>query len=84
MLARVAAIVLSTAFLTTATVIAPTYDAVAETKAKAETKSGMTYRERQKACSGEWKDAKAANKTGGVKWPKFWSACNKRLKTKSA
>jgi hypothetical protein len=83
MLLRAAAIGLSAAFLTSATVIAPTYEALAQ-KTKTETKSGMSYRERQKACSAEWKEAKAANKTGGVKWPKFWSACNKRLKTKSA
>ena len=44
---------------------------------KAKKSSGA---ERRKQCSAEWKEAKAANKTGGVKWPKFYSACNKRLK----
>jgi Ni/Co efflux regulator RcnB len=41
-------------------------------------------RERQKQCGVEWKEAKAAGKTKGQTWPKFWSACNKRLKEKSA
>lgn len=39
-------------------------------------------RERQKACAAEWKEKKkelvAADKK--LTWPKFWSACNKRLK----
>jgi hypothetical protein len=50
-----------------------------ETKA-AEDKSGMTGAERRKKCSAEWKDAKAAGKTAGQKWPQFYSACNTRLK----
>ena len=38
-------------------------------------------RERQKKCGAEWKEAKAAGKVEkGMKWPQFWSACNKRLK----
>jgi hypothetical protein len=38
-------------------------------------------RERQKKCAAEWKQAKADGKLEkGMKWPKFWSACNKRLK----
>ncbi|MCW5686707.1 MAG: hypothetical protein KIT85_20120 [Pseudolabrys sp.] len=38
-------------------------------------------RERQKKCGAEWRDAKAAGKVEkGQTWPKFWSACNKRLK----
>jgi hypothetical protein len=37
--------------------------------------------ERLKKCGAEWKEAKAAGKIEkGMKWPKFWSACNKRLK----
>lgn len=43
-------------------------------------KSGMSGAERRKKCSAEWKEAKAAGKTGGLKWPKFYSDCNKRLK----
>lgn len=42
----------------------------------------LAARERQKKCGAEWKAAKAAGKIEtGMKWPKFWSACNKRLKT---
>jgi hypothetical protein len=43
-------------------------------------KSGMSGSDRRKKCSEEWKDAKAAGKTAGQKWPQFYSACNKRLK----
>jgi hypothetical protein len=36
---------------------------------------------RQRACSEEWKSDKAAGKVeAGMKWPKFWSACNARKK----
>ena len=42
----------------------------------------VALRERQKKCGAEWKEAKAAGKIEkGMKWPKFWSACNKRLKS---
>jgi hypothetical protein len=35
----------------------------------------------KKKCAAEWKDVKAAGKIEkGMKWPQFWSACNKRLK----
>jgi hypothetical protein len=38
-------------------------------------------RERQKQCGAEWKEAKAGGKVAkDMTWPKFWSACNKRLK----
>lgn len=41
-------------------------------------------RERQKKCAAEWKEAKASGKIEkGATWPKFWSACNKRLKAAS-
>lgn len=41
-------------------------------------------RERQKQCGVEWKADKAAGKIAkGQTWPKYWSACNKRLKAKS-
>jgi hypothetical protein len=44
----------------------------------------MAARERQKACSAEWKAAKGGGKMEpGMKWPKFWSECNARLKAKS-
>ena len=41
----------------------------------------MATRERQRKCSAEWKEAKAAGKVAaGMKWPQFWSRCNARLK----
>jgi len=51
-------------------------------KAKKPPSAGlMAMRERQKKCAAEWKEMKAAGKIEkGMKWPKFWSACNKRLK----
>lgn len=49
------------------------------------TASQMAARERQKKCSAEWKSAKSAgNVASGMKWPKFWSQCNARLKGNSA
>ena len=55
----------------------------AETAPAAKPKSAqVALRERQKACAAEWKAKKkelmAADKK--ITWPKFWSACNKRLK----
>lgn len=36
---------------------------------------------RQKQCGAEWKAAKkAGNIEKGMTWPKYWSACNKRLR----
>jgi hypothetical protein len=54
-------------------------------KSKKEPSAGqLAARERQKKCAVEWKEAKAANKVEkGTSWPKFWSACNKRLKAAS-
>jgi hypothetical protein len=41
-------------------------------------------RARQKQCGTEWKAAKAAGTVQkGMTWPKYWSACNKRLKAAS-
>lgn len=41
-------------------------------------------RERQKQCGGEWREAKKGGKLEkGMTWPKFWSACNTRLKAKA-
>jgi hypothetical protein len=48
------------------------------------TASQMMARERQRKCAAEWKEAKAAGKTGALKWPKYWSQCNARLKGNSA
>ena len=37
--------------------------------------------ERERACGKEWREAKAAGQIEkGQTWPKYWSACNKRLK----
>ena len=49
------------------------------------TASQMAARERQKKCAAEWKSAKAGgNVASGTKWPKFWSACNARMKDSKA
>ena len=47
---------------------------------------GVTaMRERQKKCGAEWRETKAAGKVEkGMTWPKYWSACNKRLKAAGA
>ena len=47
---------------------------------KSDDKSGMSGADRRKKCSEEWKAAKDAGKTGGKKWPQFYSECNTRLK----
>jgi hypothetical protein len=88
MLKRTLAIAVSAAFLAGATaVILPAHQANAEmapvkekSKKKSEDKSGMSGKERRDKCSAEWKEMKAAGKTSALKWPKFYSDCNKRLK----
>jgi hypothetical protein len=57
--------------------------AAAKTKPKKPPSPGqIAARERQKKCGAEWKTAKAAGKIAkGMKWPQYWSACNKRLKS---
>ncbi len=67
------------------TAVAQTAQPASDTKtakAKKEPSAGlMAMRERQKKCGAEWKEAKAAGKVAKeMKWPKYWSACNKRLK----
>ena len=51
-------------------------------KSKKEPSAGqLAARERQKKCAAEWKEAKAGGKVEkDATWPKYWSACNKRLK----
>jgi hypothetical protein len=40
---------------------------------------------RRRECSAEWKADKAAGKVAdGMKWPKYWSACNTRKKGAAA
>ena len=53
-----------------------------DAKTKKEPSAGqLAARERQKKCAAEWKDAKAGGKVEkDATWPKYWSACNKRLK----
>jgi len=88
MLKRTFATVLSAAFLAgSIIVVLPVPQAAAEmaptnekSKKKSEDKSGMSFNDRRKKCSAEWKELKAAGKTSALKWPKFWSDCNKRLK----
>ena len=48
--------------------------------AREPTAGQMAARERQKKCGAEWRDAKAGGKTGGLKWPQYWSQCNARVK----
>ena len=52
-------------------------------KTKKEPRAGqLATRERQRKRGAESKEAKASNKIEkGTTWPKFWSACNNRLKS---
>ena len=88
MLKRTLAITLSAAFLaaTAVTVVLPVERAAAEmaTPEKSKAKPGMSGKERRTKCSAEWKEMKAAGKTSALKWPKFYSDCNKRLKAQGA
>lgn len=55
----------------------------AEKKAKASA-ARTAARDRQKQCGAEWREAKKAGKVEkNATWPKFWSACNARLKAKA-
>ena len=48
---------------------------------RAPTPAQQSMHARLKKCGAEWKAAKAAGKIEkGMKWPQYWSACNKRLK----
>ena len=50
-------------------------------KPKREPTAGqLAARERMRKCAVEWKEAKVAKTTGGLKWPQYWSKCNARLK----
>jgi hypothetical protein len=82
MIKRICAAVFAAAFLT----LTATAPVMAQAKKKGAEKSQATAgqlaaRERQKKCGAEWREAKAAGKIEkGMKWPKYWSACNKRLR----
>lgn len=50
---------------------------------KAFTAGQIALHQRIRECGSEWKGAKASNSVpAGQTWPKFWSACNTRLKEK--
>lgn len=66
--------------------LAGTLPSFAQTAEKKEpTPAQLQARERQKLCGAEWQTAKAAKTLpANATWPKFWSACNTRLKAKDA
>jgi hypothetical protein len=55
------------------------------TKKKRDLTAGQkSARERQRQCGQEWREAKKSGKVEkGMTWPKYWSACNTRLKGKA-
>jgi hypothetical protein len=42
--------------------------------------SQKPYLQRLHTCSEQWQANKASGGNGGLKWPQFWSECDKRLK----
>ena len=83
MAAAVAAALLTAPLVINSAAAQTTPTATPASKMKKPTSAGQkAMRERQKTCGAEWKQAKAAGKIEkGMNWPKYWSACNKRLKT---
>ena len=80
-LAVVSAVVLAGGLATTL----PPTSALAAAKKDAASGGRAAALERQRKCGAEWKEAKAAGKVEkGMTWPKYWSACNKRVKGQSA
>jgi uncharacterized protein (DUF2237 family) len=73
---------ITAAFLTTMAASPAMAQAKKKSAEKPQATAGqLAARERQKKCGAEWKEAKAAGKIEkGMKWPQYWSACNKRLK----
>jgi hypothetical protein len=78
--------ILRAAAATVTTLILLSPATAAEMKAKKEpTAAQMAARERMSKCSAEWKEAKMSGKVEpGMKWPKFWSACNARMEDSKA
>jgi hypothetical protein len=78
-----AALVTAPLAVTVAAAQTSTPAATAQGKTKKPPSAGQkAMRERERKCGAEWKQAKAAGKIEkGMTWPKYWSACNKRLKT---
>ncbi len=73
--------VLSAAFLVLAAL--PAF-AANEAPKRQQPPGQIAFHERQKKCAAEWHEAKAQGKIPpGMTWPKFWSACNTRLKAQS-
>ena len=60
----------------------PAAPAVATAKpARAQSPAMAAVHDRQRQCGAQWKADKAAGKIpAGQTWPKYWSACNTRLK----
>ena len=59
---------------------APTASEPAVVKASATTAGATAEHSRIHECSAQWKAAKAANTTNGLKWPQFWHQCDVQLK----
>jgi hypothetical protein len=86
MLKIVFALAISAVVLFSPTATTPAFAAADPPAAakKEPTPGQIAFRERQKKCAAEWHEAKANNKIpAGMTWPKFWSACNKRLKAQA-
>ncbi len=59
----------------------PAPTAAAEPGAKPVSPGRAAMVARERACGADWKADKAAGKIpAGMKWPKYWSACDKRKK----
>jgi hypothetical protein len=59
----------------------PTATTTTSTEKKQPSPAQEAMYERERACGAEWKEAKAAGKVkAGMKWPQYWSECNKRMK----
>jgi hypothetical protein len=53
----------------------------AKTEAKPATGGRAAMIARERACGADWKAAKAnGTRPAGMKWPQYWSECNKRKK----
>jgi hypothetical protein len=59
---------------------APAATEPAVVKASATTAGATGEHSRIHECSAQWKAAKAANTTNGLKWPQFWHQCDVQLK----
>jgi hypothetical protein len=85
MMTRVVAAVLAAALVTALSASPVLAQSKKEGASKQPSAGQMAARERAKKCGAEWREAKAAGKVEkGMKWPKYWSACNKRLKAAGA